>query len=185
MKRIASVALLVALTTGPLGAEDLPVAGKAPVLRHLAFDFKSASTYSHEARGVKDLADAQGANTAHYDDRQEAIGTIVCDVVAVTADGGLVIDLREDGPQRKVASTRVGVQDRGQIVNLDPKQPLGEEIMVLLRFLGRNVIGAWERPAGETWEIENASGTYKARRPSTSPQCRRPTTSGWTSTKNL
>jgi hypothetical protein len=160
MKRLLAAFVLALLPATAANAAE-PPPGKAPVLRHLAFTFKLSATYSHDARGVKDLGDPQGGNSVHYDDRQLSEGTIVCDVVAATADGGLIIDIREDSRDRQSAVARVAVRDKGQLVSYDSKRTLNEEQTVLLRLLGRNVIGAWERTVGETWDVENSNDKYK------------------------
>jgi hypothetical protein len=95
----------------------------------------------------------EDANTAAL----EARGSIAVDVIAATADGGLVVDMAEAAPGRNRAKVRFAVTADGMVA-YDPKRAddVSEEELALGRWLARGFYGDHPRDAGAKWTIDQS-----------------------------
>jgi hypothetical protein len=100
--------------------------------------------------GSRAAGDASGATL-------EARGTIAVDVVAATADGGLVADVSENAPGRTRAKVRFAVSPDGTIA-YDPKRAdeVTEEEISLARWLARGFYADHPREAGAGWTVDQS-----------------------------
>jgi hypothetical protein len=121
--------------------DPLPVALSAPgvppslaSIRRLVFDYTTEDSIGSETPDT---------NALH--------GTIQIDVVAATADGGLVVDVRQK-PGGREPFVRVAIAADGTL-SYDERLQLTSEQGQLLKLFGRNVIGPAVRQAGDTWQI--------------------------------
>jgi len=140
-----------------------------PSLRHLVFALDLGLRDEYEKRqenrrrfGIGRMADSRGRvppdqRTAAYDRRLK--GRIVCDVVAATSDGGLVVDVSEDATERAAPPVRVAVEPNGHL-NYSPSTTVFEEEAALLRLLARSIVGSQPHGLGASWVIEDSGKGY-------------------------
>jgi hypothetical protein len=168
---VALVAVLIAAGAPCAQASDAPP--PLPSLRHLTFAVDLGLTDEYEKRmqstaritlpgtrrSTASAAQAvpQDQRTSFYDRRLK--GTIVCDVVAATSDGGLVVDISEEMTERVAPRMRVAIAPNGHL-SYPPTPPLFEEEVALLRLLARSVVGAETRDIGSSWTVEDNGKGY-------------------------
>ena len=160
-----------------LGATGRPSAAATPPptlpsLRHLVFSFNVSIKDELEQRleGVvrSDTGMGGGTGLVSSGDRNQVgasaagKGTIVCDVVAATQDGGLVVDVSEDSVERRRPTVRVAILDNGRL-SFPPDSQLNDEETVLLGFLSRGLLGGTQRDTGSQWSVEDGAGDYSAK----------------------
>ena len=95
--------------------------------------------------------------TAAYD--RHFKGRIVCDVVAASSDGGLVVDISEDATERAAPPVRVAVEPNGHL-SYSPSTTVFEEEAALLRLLARSIIGSQPHDVGASWVVEDNGKGY-------------------------
>jgi hypothetical protein len=151
LRAVAIVATLVAsaAVVASAGAADPPKA-----LRHLVYSVSAgASTITEVKRS------GFGQNGGNSEDFGVAgilnKGTIALDVLSVTSDGALVIDVTEDAQARTTPRTRVAVFDDGRVL-FDPKNTLMPESLELLRLCARHVFDEHIAVAGSKWTEDHA-----------------------------
>jgi len=162
----AFLALMIATLPALAAAQAAPASSAPPQLkslRHLVFSVSVATHQSTEYSGGKPIDDRSTGATAQTEviDKKADVD-LVCDVVAATGDNGLVVDITENGPERHVALTRVGIHADGELTYLAPGQPLNEEESLLLRFLARGFIGPDVHAVGDSWSVENTGDRFKS-----------------------
>ncbi len=100
---------------------------------------------------------AYGYETNHeqFPAAAEGRGTIGIDVVAVTADAGLVVDITEDAMSRSRAKIRVAIRGDGALL-YDGRgaAPITEEEDALLRLLARDFFGEHPSTPGTSWSVD-------------------------------
>jgi hypothetical protein len=166
--RVSAVLALGCLfLAAPVAAAD----SKLPVLRHLVYSVVVGASGTTEARlEGSALGSVYGSNSANLGEpgkEQQSTsvqerGQLTADVVAVTNDGGLVIDVSEAAGHRSGPVTRVGVQADGSLV-YPPEAVLTDEEMELLRLMSRGIANPPARDIGTTWTFDssNTSATYQ------------------------
>ncbi len=79
-------------------------------------------------------------------------GKLTVDVVAATADGGLVVDSQYAGKEGDERPVRVAIYSDGRIT-YDPAKPLGLQAARFLPMLARGLIAGHDVSVGQTWQI--------------------------------
>jgi|GEM_PF-957822 len=172
-RSVASIVLTSALTAfGWCGARagELP---PLPSLRHLTFAVEVTVKDEYEKRQINTTSVTSGlirrsamtagqhvppdVRTAAYD--RQLKGEIACDVVAATSDGGLVVDVSEQGSERSSPRIRVAIEPNGHLA-YSPATPLFDEEVALLRLLARSVIGSQPHDVGTSWVVEDNGKGY-------------------------
>jgi hypothetical protein len=140
-----------------------------PSLRHLVFavDLGLKDEYEKRLQTSRRITVTRSARsserlppdqrTATYD--RHLNGRIVCDVVAATPDGGLVVDISEDATERSAAPVRVAVEPNGHL-NYSPSTTVFEEEVALLRLLARSIVGSQPHDVGASWVVEDSGKGY-------------------------
>ncbi len=157
---ILSFALLFGLsTTGKSTAADAPL----KVLRHLKYDvvYGYHSTSDTKVSGFGGDVSGTSSGAGPSDQRT---GTITADIVAATADGGLVADVFEEAPKR-TPTVRFGVTDEKMF--FDQSAAIDEEEPEFVHYLARDLVKPTDLQVGTTWtdkiEADKVSGlmTYR------------------------
>lgn len=139
---------------------------KLSVLRHLEFKLSVSVTGKTEGK-VQDAIAALGSTNARAPKRGDAMtvtmtsneeGRIVADVVAVTQDGGLVVDVSEDARARSKHVERVGIHANGRL-DFPRDADVSEEEGFLLRFLAREIAPV-HLESGSIWNIDENGADY-------------------------
>jgi hypothetical protein len=128
---------------GPARAADAPL----KVLRHLKFDLTYGFHSTAETKVSGFGGDVSGTSTG-AGPSDERHGTLTADVVAATADGGLVADVFEEAPV-KTATVRFGITADKML--FDPSAAIDEEEPEFLHYLARDLIQATDLEIGTTW----------------------------------
>lgn len=101
-----------------------------------------------------------GADAEHPAASVTSHGTIVCDVVGVSA-GNLLVDVTEDAGERSSATKRVAVQSDGGLMYLPNQGTLNEEEAELASLLAPGLLGT-DRAVGDSWTFRLSSPNYSA-----------------------
>jgi len=147
------VAFLAAalLSPSPSCAAEAPAAPR--VLRHLTFavgvDVENRT--DTKVSGIGGPASGIASNTGTQIEK----GSISVDVVAVTADGGIVVDVSEDTDTRKAGVVRVAIL--GSTISYNPNLDVTEEETDILRFLSRTFVKDGEISVGTAWTADAKS----------------------------
>jgi hypothetical protein len=153
MKRVL-LASVLALACGTLPA-FAATGGDTQIkpLRTLTYDLVMAIGNNREIR--VDAIGTAGSGITNTGAALEAKGRITVDVIAVTADGGLVADVSENAESRSHARVRVAVA-KGGAVSYDPRQAenVTVEEFALLGWLSRGFYAAPADPPGTTWDTD-------------------------------
>ena len=160
-----ALTLLPATATAAAAPSPAPSAAAAPVvhkpLRHLAFSVDIDQSTQTDMRTI-DVAASKGGNTEHYVAGSVAHGTIVCDIVGVTPDGNLLVDVTEDSSENRSSATkRVAVQKDGGLVFLPNQGTLNEEESELVTLLAPGLMGG-DRATGDSWTYRQTAPNYSA-----------------------
>jgi hypothetical protein len=153
------VAAFAAFALVPARAADAPPPLK--VLRHLSFDaIVDAKSVEEDKVSGFDGTSASGTQSAP---RAAGIrrSTIVVDIVAATADGGLAADVSEKGDGISEPPMRVGITAKALL--FDPRRPLSPEASTLLHYLARDFMAAGDIAAGSSWTEQNDAGGTTSR----------------------
>jgi hypothetical protein len=153
---------LLALAALPVSAQTpAPASSATPPLRHLVFGLKIATNYSSELKGIRDIADPQGAPgvTTQNSDRGE--GTITCDVIAARDNGDLLVDVSETLRGQATPVSRIVLHGDGQLSYLPKQKPIAPEAALLIPFLARNYIGPQAHTVGENWSVDDNFDNFK------------------------
>lgn len=142
-------------------AAALPAAARAAdppkPLRSLTYDLRlSAAT-----NGIVERSAIGTAGSTHEDftGGGESKGTITVDVIAATADSGLVADVSENATNRNRPKVRVAITAAGAL-SYDPQQSnnITDEEDTLLRWLARGFITPDDRAPGAAFNIDTSAG---------------------------
>jgi hypothetical protein len=148
--RVTAAALGLAAATMGVGADK-----NAP-LRTMTYavDFTVRSSQTnHISALAPDANRAIGPGSSNIEEHGFTIddsGTLQVVVVAATADGGLVTDVKYDGKQTHQPLIRVAIAKDGRLL-YDPKQPLSEPAARVLPLLARETFSKRELAAGTAW----------------------------------
>ncbi len=151
---IAATATTHLFTAGIAAAAGTSPAPK--VLRHLTFDIglDVESRTDTKVSGIEGPASGTASSTG----TSLGKGTISVDVIGVTSDGGLVVDVSENTDTRKAAAARVAIV--GNSLSYAPSSNVTEEESDVLRFLSRTFVKEGELSDGTTWsDSSQAPGT--------------------------
>ena len=179
MKTLRTVAWLTLLALLAAGAQAVRASESPPPLpslRHLAFAVdvgvkdeyeKQMQTTPRVMEGASKRSVGRGAQVLPPDQRMAAYerrlkGRILCDIVAATADGGLVVDVSEQGAERVGPAIRVAIEPNGHL-NYAPSPPLFEEESALLHLLARSVVGSQPHAVGASWTVEDIGKGYASK----------------------
>lgn len=149
----AAAALLLAGASSVAQAADKP-------LRTLAFDVGYSVSSSSERNENGITAGGGSGGAFNVDDA----GTMTIDVVAVTADGGLVVDTSYAGKVTQQGPIRVAVYSDGRL-GFDPKKGPCPQALYVLPMLARKLFGERDIEKGSTWSTKidspAATTTYR------------------------
>ena len=173
-----AAALLFGSALPALAATTNATLPPLPSLRHLVFNFDVTVNDLTETKIEGMAASGQGGNsgsspnvgpdsgsrmTAGQTQKRSASasrkGQILLDVVAATADLGLVVDVKQVSPDKSEPLTRVAIMQNGAL-SYDPNFELSAEESALLRLLARGVIGGAARNKGEQWTVPLSGSGY-------------------------
>jgi hypothetical protein len=137
------VALALVLASGAAFAADVP-----KPLRTLVYDvsYDALQTQEEKTSGF----DAPGAPDVQQQFNVGDVGQLTVDVVAATADGGLVVDTAFAGKTRKDPPLRVAILRDGHL-SWDPAKELAPEAIRILPFLARGLVAERAIAAGVSW----------------------------------
>lgn len=162
MKRVtmmlATLALFGGASTIPMAAyaADAPAATPAP-LRHMVFNItvgiRTVSTTQGSGIGTDTGTNASGSGVA-------GSGIITANVLAPTADGGLILEISEEAQERKAPPTRVAVRATGEVLT-PPNANITDEERILLRYLARGIVALRGPVKGSTWDYDSDAGGTK------------------------
>lgn len=158
------LALGVLVVLGPpvaATAADTPL----KVLRSLVYEVQSSAHSYHEKKtsgfnggmGGSPAADtnpgvSSGNGTAGVGLDGGETGRLTIDVVAITQDGGLVVDAAYTGTRTSQPKTRVALYPDGRLA-ADPAKQLGPEALHVLPLLARGFIANRDVSPGSSWTI--------------------------------
>lgn len=151
---LATGALLAVLAPFPARGEAPP----AKVLRSLVFDV-SYSAHSNHEKKTSGLYGAEtgsglpsgGGTTAVGLDGSDT-GRITIDIVAVTQDGGLVLDTAYAGKLTQQPATRIALFADGRM-SADPSKPLAPSLVYVLPLLARGFVANRTIEPGASWTV--------------------------------
>jgi hypothetical protein len=130
----------------------------------LVYDFTYSSQQQITARDSSDsaeaintesgtIASAGGSGASHYQGSLTDKGTITVDIVRQQTDGGLVVDISEQGQSVRRAPPATCVVYGNTNVICDPNKTVYTEEYTLLRFLGTNFVDPSQLDANKHWSI--------------------------------
>lgn len=162
--------VLLAVSLAPArAAEPPPIA----VLRTLTYAVAySAQTRSDEQtsgfRGGGAGAIATGNAHVERNASTDDAGTLTVEVLAATADGGLVVDAAYDGRTATQPKTRVAITREGRL-SFDPRRSLSVEAEHLLPMLARGFVADRDVSPGTSWSVPlpapaKGAATYSVKR---------------------
>jgi hypothetical protein len=109
-----------------------------------------------------DAIGSAGSGVSNTGAAIQSRGTVTIDVIAATADGGLVVDVAENSPNRSRPTVRIAVAKNGELT-YDPKQGenVTEEEDALVRWMARGFSSAAPDPVGTAWDLDRGQGDAK------------------------
>jgi len=148
MRSAAGVVAFAALVWGTVAAPRAAEVSQ-PSLRHLVYSVRAgASTVTEVKRS------GFGQNGGNSEDFGVSgilnSGTITVDVLSVTNDGALVMDVVENAQSRSTPRARVAVFDDGRLL-YDNRADLMPESLELLRLCARHVFDEHAEISGTKW----------------------------------
>ena len=163
-------AVLLGVWAGPARAADAP---PIAVLRTLTYTVAySAQTRNDEqtsgflggGTGAIAMGNAHVERNASTDDA----GTLTVDVLAATADGGLVVDAAYTGKTSAQPKIRVAILRDGRLT-FDPRLSLSVEAQHVLPMLARGFVADRDVSPGTSWSVPLAAPakgetTYRVKR---------------------
>jgi hypothetical protein len=163
------VRMLAAGAALALAATSSALAQGAKPLRTLTFDVAYSVVSSLTARnnglGSGGLDVASGSGFESHGFAQDDKGTVRVDVVAATADGGLVVDASFSGEKVRQPPVRIAILGDGRLA-YDPKLVLPPELTELLPMLSRGLLTGHDATVGTAWSAtapEPWTGTRRFR----------------------
>src|ERR1700676_532798 len=116
---------------------------------------------SNLAKGIRDIADPQGAPGVTTQSRDRGEGTITCDVIAARDNGDLLVDVSETLRGQATPVSRIVLHGDGQVSYLPKQKPIAPEAALLIPFLARNYIGPQAHTVGENWSVDDNFDNFK------------------------
>jgi hypothetical protein len=109
-----------------------------------------------------DAIGTAGSGVSNTGAAMESRGTVTIDVIAATADAGLVVDVSENSPNRSRPTVRIAVSKDGELT-YDPKQGenVTEEEDALVRWMARGFSSGTPDPVGTVWNLDRGRGDTK------------------------
>jgi len=150
-------------------------AADAKPLRTLVFQvaYSIVSTSEHRISGLGGSSMTQpdstnaaaGPTSVSQGFAVDDSGTMVVDVVAATADKGLVVDVSYNGKTTRQPPIRVAILSDGRL-GYDPKKPICDQAIQLLPLLARGAFSDRELSTGVAWTVPflpplSGSKTYR------------------------
>lgn len=131
-------------------------------LRHLRFKVVA------EVRTTTNLIphgfNQTGTPTTVTQDHAEADGTINVDVMGVTGDGGLTVQISEQDRRRPSAAMPAGIFADGYVlVNAGKADAINDEELALLPFIAPQLIAGHDATPGSAWTLRHQDGTVEHR----------------------
>ena len=172
--RLPAAMVAAAVLTAPLTARAAGEADPGRPLRTLTFEVGvriaaqretpgDTITGTRPASAVRGRAvSTQSAGTSPAGERHLTTkGSIAIDVVGMTDDARLVLDVAETAVQRTRAKVRVAVAPDG-MTYYDPKdaENLTEEELALVRWLARGFYGDHPTEPGTAWTVDQSTNGY-------------------------
>ncbi|HYW53464.1 MAG TPA: hypothetical protein VE826_05815 [Dongiaceae bacterium] len=160
------LALAVAAALGaPLAASAADAPAPIKPLRQLVYDVTYSARTTHEVKSSGfnagygggtgtsgDVSGATGSSTASQYMNGDERGTLAIDVIAATADGGLVVDASFTGKVNVQPKTRVAIFEDGRI-SADPAHPLAPEVARMLPLIARGFVANRDVSPGASWSV--------------------------------
>jgi hypothetical protein len=178
LKAGPAIVVAAALFAAPVTAGAASTTGPGRPVRTLSFDVDVHVLALHETPGegirgtrpgvvVKGrMAGGRTGGAAGSGDRTQgaaitAKGSIGVDVVAVTDDAGLVVDVSETAPERTRPKVRIVLGPDGAVF-YDPKnaENLTEEEITLVRWLARGFYGDHPTDPGTSWTVDQSANGH-------------------------
>jgi hypothetical protein len=156
MRRLLALAALIALVA-PMpatAAPDQPVR----VLRSLVYDVQYAAHTRHDKKtsgfngSDSGAPGVSGSGTASVAMDGTDSGRLTIDVIAATADSGLVVDVTYAGKLNNAPKMRVALYQDGRL-SADPTKTLGPEALHLLPLLARGFMANRTLQIGTSWTV--------------------------------
>ena len=169
--RLPAVALAAAVLAAPLAALAAGGADAAHPLRTLTFEVDVHVAAVREAPGgaanggrpapLGQIVGTRPNGTTPATGALAAKGSIGIDVVAVTEDARLVLDIAETAIKRMRPKVRIEVAPDG-VVFYDPKnaENLTDEELALVRWLARGFYGDHPTEPGTAWTVDQSANGY-------------------------
>jgi hypothetical protein len=160
LRGVAALALLCTLGAAP--ADQLTPL--RTLVYHVVYDFQA--TYTQATSGINvNSGSSEGSGTQRQDAIDKNEGTLTLEVVAATADGGLVVDTSFAGDQRSWKPVRVALFPDGSL-SFDQSKELRPEGMRVVPFLARGLVAGRAVTPGTTWTLpppkpETGTVTYR------------------------
>ena len=156
MTKRVLLASLLALACGmqpAFAASTTAADAAAKPLRTLTYDLEMTIGNVREIH--IDAIGTAGSGVSNTGAALESKGSINVDVIAVTGDGGMVVDVSENASNRSHAKVRVAIAKGGAVV-YDPKQTdnVTVEEFALLSWLSRGFYAPPADPPGTTWDTD-------------------------------
>jgi hypothetical protein len=158
-KQVLVAAAVAALFAAPIASIADPTTGQ------LVYAFSYSSNQDVAARDSANQAEpygtsgangnelAQSSGISHYSGRLNDKGTMTVQVVGKESDGGLVVNISEQGEQIRRAPPATCVVYGNTNVICDPNKTVYTEEYTLLRFLGSNFVDPNALDANRHWAI--------------------------------
>lgn len=146
------VVILTLTLAGAFFCSSVASADQSKPLRHLVYKVGvTLSTQSDQsAMGENGDMPTAGSGIAHYGAGMLSQGTMTVDVMGLTPDNALAIQVSEQTDNRKAPPVRLDVTSDGQLrIPSDQLLNVTEEEQTLLRMLGRNFLNADDFNAGK------------------------------------
>jgi hypothetical protein len=151
-------ALALAIAPRPAASADAP---QPKTLRTLVYDVTYAAHTAHEMKtsgfngaygNPGENPSASGSGTAGVGLDGSDSGRLTIDVVAATADGGLVVDAAYTGRLHNQPTMRVAIFPDGRL-SAAPGKTIGPEALHLLPLLARGFVANRAIETGATWTV--------------------------------
>ena len=154
--KIAGVVLVLVLV-GSTGIAPVP-AGSPKPLRHLRFSVTGdiRTTVVDTRHGFNETGTQPSLTETHATPN----GTIDVNVVSVTSDGSLALEVSETDASRTQHATPAGVFGDGYaVVNAKDSGNIDDEELALLPYLAPNLVAGHDAVAGGAWTLTHHDGT--------------------------
>jgi hypothetical protein len=155
-----SLALLLALSCGASAVAATASGATPQPMRTLTYDIDVTIGTVRTLR--VDAIGSAGSGVSNTGAAIETRGTITIDVIAATTDGGLVVDVVENSPNRSRPKVRIAIAKTGDLT-YDPKlsENVTEEEDALVRWLARGFYGQGTEAQGSNWSVDRSHGDVK------------------------